>query len=245
MPSRRKRSRPRRRRSSRSRSFRRRYRSARKVASERLERARNRSPEGRTLLRTTPLNTSPDPGPPPPLIVPPSSERSGRINRDIQPINRDIQPFVWPVYDVPPFTYRQMSWDIVDVLYKGLIALRINRFLKTIAVDKHVPHLPREKGEIVDAVVRRFTSSQPPNPGVFSMQVSPEIGELFVQRFNKRCDGKCHAHRIIADETTRKTIWETLNRNDKKSILFLYSGDYPQNLFHGITKVSDFPYAGS
>jgi len=138
-----------------------------------------------------------------------------------------------------------MSWDIVDVLYKGLIALKINRFLKTIAVDTNVSTLPRKKSDIVDAVVRRFTSSQPPNPGVFSMQVSPKIGELYVQRFNKRSEGKFHAHRIIADETTRETIWETLNRNYKKSILFLYSGDYPHNLFHGITKISDFPYAGS
>lgn len=241
MPSQRKRSR-RRRRSSRSRSFRRRYRSASARAHARLERAWSRSPEKqRTTLRDSPIplpTTSLEPVSPPHLIFPPSSERN-------RPINGDIQQSVWPVHDDPPFTYRQMTWDIVDVLYKGLIALKINRFLKTIAVDTNVSTLPRKKSEIVDAVVRRFTSSQPPNPGVFSMQVSPEIGELFVQRFNDRSQGKFHAHRIKADKTTRKTIWETLNRNKKKSILFLYSGDYPQNLFDGITKIIDFPYARS
>lgn len=242
MPSRRVRSRPRRRRSSRSRApskrysrCRRQYRSASAIARARLGR---RDTNGRTEPGTSPHSNKEN------RTLPNSQVPFPESSKLIKRHPHVIRPSVESAVENNSLVYRRISWDIVEVTFGGQIAFHVNTFLKSIQEYENISSIPVSKEQVVDFAVFGFTPSRPLNPGVYTMEVDSQIGEQFVNRFNSRNPEEFHAHRVD-DETTRATIWDTLNKNSQKSILFLYSGGYPQDLFNGIQGIRGFPYAGS
>ena len=161
-------------------------------------------------------------------ILPPDSERA-------EPSTHVIRPPIDGVIQRGDLRFSRMSWNLVRVGSGTLVVCIVNTFLMEVQVHNHV-HITQSMEDVINTASRLFPTQQPPNPGVYviqsgSLENVSQLGETFNFPVVPVDGG-----------TTRKTIQQTLNENRDKTIVFVYSGHFPQSLFEGLPGFERFPY---
>ena len=117
-----------------------------------------------------------------------------------------------------------MAWNLVRVKWNGLDTMIVNTNVESIQVENHILQPSVDRNEIIRIAVTDF----PPT-------VVYVIREGSIQNIQEL--GKTYHFPVVEvnEDTIPKTINDELNKVYSDTMVFVYSKDYPEHLFQGMT----------